>query len=152
MHVDSPILTFSRLRDWGCGLRNHTVIPQTCVITILAVITSIACIAIITMIAIIPNITIPESTAKGYSSKKCSSAHTTALVLRGSDTPRRSLHSTYSVHIHRATALTSLALHTPQHLHCSHTPRHSTYIARLAHTAIHHAPSPFHFLIFLKPG
>ena len=72
--------------------------------------------------------------------------------LHRSHTPRHSLHSTCTAYTHRTTALTSLALHTPQHLHCSHTPRHSTYIARLAHSTIHHATSPFNFLLFLKPG
>ena len=63
-------------------------------------------------------VSFPESAAKGSSSKSCSLARTEAL-----------------------TPLTYTTLQSTQHFHRSHTPRHSTYIARLARTA-HHSTSP----------
>ena len=69
----------------------------------------------------------PESSAKGSSTKN------SGFALRRSQTPRHSLHSTYTAHIHHSTYTAPLTYTTPQHLPRPPTPHHSTYTADIHH-------------------
>ena len=108
---------------------------------------------------------IPESSAKGSSSKSVCLAHTTILTpltctapqhlhtshhLRPSHTLRRSIcarRTTCAAHTHYAAAFARIAprtLHTPLHLHRSRTPRRSICARRLR--------VAFYFLFFKSRG